>query len=406
METVLINAYAVSPTRGSEPGMGWNWIVHIAEFFEVHVITEEEFRQDIELALRTVPNGDRMHFYYIPVSERVRQMCRNQGDWRFYIYYRFWQRKALRLARRICQKQSVSIIHQLNMVGFREPGYLWKVPDVKFIWGPIGGMSDTPVAFFRDAPVGVRLKIVLKNILNRIQTFHSYRVRRAIQRADAVICATADEQRIVRERYGKDAVIIPETGFQAVTEARRHSWDEGPFRLLWVGSFMWRKQLGLALRVLSRLSDIDVELHVVGSGNLAEEADNHALSRRLGVEDRVVWHGQVPHEDVLALMDEANLFLFTSVHEATSTVILEAISRSLPIVCFDTCGFGPIVDTSIGRKIAVTTPAQAVEDFAARIRKLYGDPDLLRSLSDHCRGKGEELSWKGKMDILRQLYEI
>ena len=86
MLKILVNAYAVSPDRGSEPGMGWNWCVHLAESCELFIITEGEFRSDIEQALSQLPQASRMHFFYLPVSERVRKMCWNQGDWRFYYH--------------------------------------------------------------------------------------------------------------------------------------------------------------------------------------------------------------------------------------------------------------------------------------------------------------------------------
>ena len=84
---VLISAYACSPKLGSEPGMGWNWIVSLGEYCEVWVITEGEFREDIELSLKSIPHAQNIHFHYLPVSKRVRKMCWNQGDWRFYYYY-------------------------------------------------------------------------------------------------------------------------------------------------------------------------------------------------------------------------------------------------------------------------------------------------------------------------------
>lgn len=42
MLNVLVNAYAVSPAWGSEPGMGWNWVVNLAQYCNVFVITEGE----------------------------------------------------------------------------------------------------------------------------------------------------------------------------------------------------------------------------------------------------------------------------------------------------------------------------------------------------------------------------
>ena len=48
MLSILINAYACSPNMGSEPGMAWNWCVNLAQYCELHIITEGEFREKIE----------------------------------------------------------------------------------------------------------------------------------------------------------------------------------------------------------------------------------------------------------------------------------------------------------------------------------------------------------------------
>lgn len=55
--SILINAYACSPNMGSEPGMAWNWCVNLAKYSELHIITEGEFRNEIEAALPTLPQG-------------------------------------------------------------------------------------------------------------------------------------------------------------------------------------------------------------------------------------------------------------------------------------------------------------------------------------------------------------
>jgi hypothetical protein len=46
---VLISAYACSPYKGSEPGVGWGFVAALAEHHDLWVIVEEEkFRTDIE----------------------------------------------------------------------------------------------------------------------------------------------------------------------------------------------------------------------------------------------------------------------------------------------------------------------------------------------------------------------
>ena len=55
MINVLINAYAVSPNWGSEPGLGWNWVTNLAKYCNVYVITEGEWKQEIEAAVEKLP---------------------------------------------------------------------------------------------------------------------------------------------------------------------------------------------------------------------------------------------------------------------------------------------------------------------------------------------------------------
>ena len=89
---VLINAYACSPSMGSEEGVGWNWCIHLAKYCELHIITEGEFRNEIEKALEDLPQKDNLLFYYNPVSNRIRSIAKNQGDWRLYYYYKKWKK--------------------------------------------------------------------------------------------------------------------------------------------------------------------------------------------------------------------------------------------------------------------------------------------------------------------------
>lgn len=406
MKKILVNAYAVSPGTGSELGMGWNWCVHMAERFELHIITEGEFRDRIEAALPGLPQGRRMHFYYLPVSDRIRKMCWNQGDWRFYWHYRRWQKRALSEARRILSREAVDVVHQLNMVGFREPGFLWQIPDVRYVWGPVGGMSQIPLAFFRTERPGVRLKMWLKNMLNWVQMQGSVRVRKAAGRADAVICATQYERR----RFGKlcsgQLPVIPETGLESGDLLPRLPAEDGRFHLLWAGRFIASKQLGLALKILSELKADDIVLDILGGGSEEEQTRYRSLATRLGVADKVVWHGSVPHEEVIRRMRCSQVFLFTSVHETTSTVIMEAISAGLPIVCFDICGFGPIVDESIGRKVPCLSPERAVRDFVSAIGELYANPEIRAGMARGGRNRLRSLTWECKMEQLTKLYEL
>jgi hypothetical protein len=220
---VLVNAYAVSPAWGSEPGMGWNWISNIAKYCNLFVITEGEWQQEIEEATENHPYKDRLHFYYLPVSEKVRKMCWNQGDWRFYWYYRKWQKRALAEAQEICRDKSIDIVHQLNMVGFREPGYLWKLGK-PMVWGPIGGLVQTSVNYLSEAPFKTKLLLALKNSISILQLKYSYRINKTIDNSQVLISAVPIVQQKLLQIRHRESIVIPETGcYDDTGELRKYN---------------------------------------------------------------------------------------------------------------------------------------------------------------------------------------
>lgn len=401
MLSILINAYACSPNMGSEPGMAWNWCVNLAKHCELHIITEGEFRNKIEAVLPSLPQGKNMNFYYNPVSEEIRRMCWNQGDWRFYKHYRDWQWKTYLMAKEIIQQHSIDVVHQLNMIGFREPGYLWKIGNKPFVWGPVDAKEKFPVAYLEDASLKAKLFIRLKNFLTGLQLRYSSRVRQAVNKASYVISASTESKESFRKYFNIDSPLLNETGCYKKADFKKEEKKTETFDMLWVGKMDFRKQLNLAIRTLADLRKEDVRLHIVGSGDAKAYKD---LAQRLGVAHQCLWYGAVSHEKVQKMMQEADIFFFTSVAEGTPHVVLEAIGNALPVVCFNVCGQGDSVNEKVGAKISLSTPKQSVTDFAKKIDYLYTHRDTLQSLSEGCKERQQELSWENKALQVVSLY--
>lgn len=359
-----------------------------------------------------------MHFYYNPVSEEIRKMCWNQGDWRFYKYYREWQWKTYLLAKDICKEEKIDVLHQLNMIGFREPGYLWKLSQengVPFVWGPVDAKDKFPVAYLDGAGLKTKLFMRLKNFLTGIQLRYSGRVRAAAHQASVIFSASSNSQRSFKKYMGIDSPLLNETGCYMEESTLMGKTDgeienrpiedknsKETFDVLWVGKMDFRKQLALALRSIAECAQPKMRLHIVGGGN-AESY--HILTSELGIENQCVWHGAVSHEEVQNLMQESDMFFFTSVAEGTPHVVLESIGNHLPVVCFDTCGQGDSVNESVGRKIALSHPSQSAHDFARILNELEGNRALLKHLSENCKQRQMELSWEVKARKVVEEYE-
>lgn len=409
--TVLVNAYACSPGMGSEPGMAWNWCLHLAKHCELHIITEGEFRDRIEAVVPTLPQGKNMHFYYNPVGgdniercEKIRRMCWNQGDWRFYKYYREWQWKTYLMAKGICSKEKIDILHQLNMIGFREPGYLWKLSEetgIKFVWGPVDAKDKFPLAYAQGVGLKTWLFLWLKNTITCWQLRHSSRVRKAVSVASVVVSASSNSVRSFKRYMNVNSPLINETGCSSEDRTMVHKGEKNTFDVLWVGKMDFRKQLGLALKAIAIAYRADMRLHIVGGG----DATSYRMqAESLGIKDICVWHGSVSHDQVQRLMQLSDVLLFTSVAEGTPHVVLEAIANKLPVLCFDTCGQGDVIDDSVGVKIPLTYPNQSEKDLAKKIDSLYSDREVLCTMSANCRKRQLELSWDRKAEEMVKLY--
>lgn len=428
MLSILINAYACSPDMGSEPGMAWNWCVNLAKYCELYIITEGEFREKIEQWLTPSSNVPddmsvneyglsatqirNLHFYYNPVSDDIRRMCWNQGDWRFYYYYKKWQWKTYEMAMQIMQEVHIDIIHQLNMIGFREPGYLWKVSQMKqipFVWGPIGGLKLFPMEYASGNSFITRILLQLKNVLNVWQLKYSSRVDKALKQASLLISSIPDSYYAIKKYKGLESVVIPETGtfIQEKEISADLRFRKDCLTIIWVGKFDFRKRLDLALSIMSLAveENPNIVLKIFGTGNERQVAKINKMVKSFGIDRWIQFMGNCSHDIILDGMGKADLFLFTSVNEDTSTVVLEAVGKQLPILCFDTCGMSAVVTDDIGIKIPLTNPNQSIKEFAEKIKYLNKNRVLLQQMSENCAKRIQELSWEHKAQQMTDLYE-
>ena len=408
MLNILINAYAVAPNWGSEQGMAWNWITNIAKYCKCFVITEGEWRKEIEDALKEHPLRNNITFYYNPVPQKVRDMCWNQGDWRFYYYYHKWQKSTLGIAKEICKEHKIDVIHQLNMVGFREPGLLWKIKGIPYVWGPVGGMENIPTSYLKNVDWKQNIFCRIKNTINTLQYKYQPSVRNAVKHSDVLISAVKGVEKVFSEVYKRDSFLINETGCTIVTnrDTKQTSAinDNNTFNLIWVGKFDFRKQLEIALYTIAKLKELDVKLHICGTGSEQQVNAYRKLCSDLCIEDKCVWHGKTDNKKVMELMQQMDIFFFTSIMDLTSTVTLEAIQNRLPIVCHDTCGFGNIVNNEIGHKIELKTPQNSINDFAKVIEELYHNRHILAEMQPNFDKVAEGLTYEAKAKKMVEIY--
>ena len=401
---ILVSTYACGPNWGSEVGMGWHWIINLSNHCQLFVLTELGFKNDIEEKLASLDLKFTPQIHYIDVGDKGRKLFWNQGSFRFYKHYRKWQKKAFEIAKSIVQKHPIDVVHQLNMIGFREPGYLWRLTEKPFIWGPVGGFNQIPRSFLLELDLKNIFYYGAKNCLNTFQKYTLKRVQNSVKNADILIGATAEARRQLIRLSGKEVLLMNETGCHLYDYQITRNVDyTGKIKILWVGRLQARKGLNLAIKALSTLSEkIDFEFIIVGNGS--DLSVNKKLVKKLGLVKKCTFLGEIDNKEVIQRMRESNFLFFTSLVEGTPHVVTEAIQNGLPVICHEICGQGMVIDKHCGITIPVVDPKTSIDRFSQAILQLSKDPELQKKLSEGALKKAKEVSWNNKALGMVQLY--
>lgn len=410
---ILISAYACSPYEGSEHSVGWNLVTRLAKYHDITVLCGDlsghlQLRHDHARYFAKNPPISGLSIHYVPPSPMVTAIERihsGPGLWACYhAAYNLWQRKACCEARRLHQELPFDLTHQLNMTGYREPGYLWKLP-IPFVWGPISGAADEPLTFLPLFSIRGKFGVTARKIVNSLQKISSRRPRKAAQRAAMLWTATSADYHMVTDTWRIPAEAMVETGTNPSPAAgvRLRSADE-PLRLIWSGSHEPRKALPIVLHALTGLPCRDhIRLAVLGQG--VENSAWRVLAERLGLGGLVEWPGRLPHDQALTQMAAAHACVFPSIREGTPHVVLEALSLGLPVICHDACGMGAAVTEECGIKVSLQDPQTSIAGFRAAIGRLLEAPSLLTRLSEGAIRRSHELSWDRKAEAIARAYD-
>ncbi len=404
---VLAVAAAAHPEKGSEPGLGWGWVEALSKYHDLWVITGEREgnREAIERRFCEIPGlREKLNFHFIPRPDgpRIERLI----PLLYYRRYRKWHEQAYLLARRIHRDIHFDLVHQLNMTGYREPGYLWRF-DLPFVWGPVGGTANVPLQFAPVLGVQQFLFHTLKTMVNELQLRFPGRVRRAIRRCDGFVTSTADTHDKFLKVLGKDSIRINDNGpplTQSAQRPRDANRSRHVLKLAWSGLHISRKALPIVLKALATLpSSIDWQLDILGHGAMTDKWKK--MARNLRVDERCTWHGWVEKSKAIEVVSGADLFLFPSLHESTPAVIFEALSLGVPVICLDHCGQGDVITEECGIKIPVTSCGQVVKRFAGAIQELAMNPQEREKLSEGARKRLEGFSWDRKAQAMARVYE-
>ncbi len=242
--------------------------------------------------------------------------------------------------------------------------------------------------------------------------FHRLSVQQAVQRAAAIIVPSPQTARDLDRVYHPAARVhviahglnpafrpLPEPLITAVV-AR---YGVTPPYLMYAGAQVDRKNIVRLLEAYAQL-DSGRPLIIAGPPGNAS-ADIRAAMMRLGLEAHVRMLGHVPLDDLIALLNGAQLFVFPSLYEGSGLPPLEAMACGVPVVTSHT---GAIAE-AVGDAALRVDPTR-VASILAGMQSVLGDDTLAATLRARGRARAATFTWQraaqATLDVYRHVAGI
>jgi glycosyltransferase involved in cell wall biosynthesis len=241
-----------------------------------------------------------------------------------------------------------------------------------------------------------------------------------VQRADLVLADSQSTKDDLAELLGvasdKIEVVYPgvEERFRpiedkATLEEVRKRYNLPPRFILGLGTLQPRKNFTRLIEAFADLRSFDVaqdmfaicDLRLVivgGKGWLYEEI--FATVERLGLEEKVVFPGFVADEDLPALYNLADLFVFPSLYEGFGLPPLEAMACGTPVVTSTASSLLEVVGEA-----GLTLEATDVEGLAEAIQRVLVDNALQEGMIAKGLEQAGKFAWEKAAAKLLNLYE-
>ena len=169
-------------------------------------------------------------------------------------------------------------------------------------------------------------------------------------------------------------------------------------QVLYVGLMHWSKGLKDLLDVFEGLNMGNLRLMVVGDGE--HLSDFRGLVQRKGLENIVKVLGRVPHEDVIPLMLDSDVFVIPSRRvEGFPMTIPEAMFAGLPVVGTDMGGIPEGIENG---KTGFVVKSGDVTQLAKALRDLVLNSALRAKMSSAALNKARQAF---TLDVMLNRYE-
>ena len=403
MKTILASAYAINPYKGSEDGMGWNFVLQIAKNNQVMAITRENNRPHIENYIAENPNAlyQQIQFLYFDLPYWMR-FWKKRGRGAM-LYYLLWQYAIVNFIKQ--KKLHFDIVHNLNFHNDWTPSFLWKLKK-PFVWGPIGHHPFIPSQYLKAYTIKTKLVDRFTWLVKKYFWNFSFSLFQTKRKAAHILCMNSKvpQQLSLKNNFSiAPSVATQDFGWEMQQD------EQSDFSVISAGRFVPLKGFDLTIesfaafiRALPYEDKLKCHLYLVGSG--PEEALLKQLISKHDITSQVRIISWIERDALMQKFKSSSVFLFPS-HEGAGMVVAEALSFGLPVICLDNEGPGQFITDSCGIAVPSSTYNETIQNLAQGLNTLFYDRQRRQEMRGAARQRFVDVfHWNRRGEQLQKIY--
>ncbi|HCS79121.1 TPA: hypothetical protein DIV55_05275 [Patescibacteria group bacterium] len=169
---------------------------------------------------------------------------------------------------------------------------------------------------------------------------------------------------------------------------------------IFVGRLEAQKNPELLLNSIARLSKINRQLLLIGSGTLKNKLLD--LARKFKV--KVTYYASIPHHELPMYYNQARIFMLVSQFEGHPKALLEAMSCGLPVIGTDVEGINDVIIPNFNGLLV----KQTVKDISQKLKLLLRNKYLARKLGNNARKTiiekyDTDVTWEKEIRLLKNI---
>ena len=399
---VLIVSEHASNTFGGEAVLPLNYFTMLSQRdIDTYLITHERVRKNLE----SIVSINQNNIIYIPdtlihkflykvgslLPDRI-SLITTGALMHFLTQIYQWF-----LAKQAIKQLGINIIHEPSPVSPKQPSLMFGL-GVPVVIGPMnGGMSFPAVFEFMASKLEqymygfVRFFSSISNLVIPGKFF-----------ADVLLVANnRTSLALPLFHLGKVKELV-ENGVMSVVD-RKKKRISTDINILFVGRLVDWKTVDIVIDAVSLCKNTNIKFNIVGDGPERLALEKQATKKS---SEKVIFYGQVPHAEVTQHYDDADIFVLPSVRECGGAVVLEAMSRGLPVIVTNWGGPADYVTAETGILIDPISREYMVEEFSKYIDMLAGDVLLREKLGSaailHVKN---HFLWEDKITEMIDIYQ-